>query len=69
MKKKDRIKQIAVEVIQNESEAIIRLPEFIDDQFVECVELIHKSKGRVIITGFMIYPPQANKIHLHPVTL
>ena len=51
MKKKDRIIQIAQEVIQKESESINRLPKFIDNQFVECVELIHQSKGRVIITG------------------
>ncbi|MCD4794244.1 MAG: KpsF/GutQ family sugar-phosphate isomerase [Bacteroidales bacterium] len=43
--------QIAKEVIQKESESIKRLPEFIDNQFVDCIELILGSKGRVIITG------------------
>ncbi len=51
MGKRERIIQIAKEVIQKESESIKRLPEFIDNQFVDCIELILESKGRVIITG------------------
>ncbi len=51
MGKRERIIQIAKEVIQKESESIKRLPEFIDNQFVDCIELILGSKGRVIITG------------------
>jgi len=45
------IKKLAQKTIQTEAEAINRLAEFIDDDFVNIVELIHKSSGRVIITG------------------
>lgn len=45
------IKKLAQKTIQTEAEAINRLAEYIDDEFVNIVELIHKSSGRVIITG------------------
>ena len=44
------IKQ-AVEVLKIEAEGILKLADRIDDNFVKMVELIHNSKGRLIISG------------------
>ena len=51
MKNSGSIKEIAKTTITKESEAISDLINAIDDDFVKCVELIIKSKGRVIVTG------------------
>lgn len=45
------IKGIARKVIADEAGAVRRLADFIDDDFVRVVDLIYKSKGRVILTG------------------
>jgi arabinose-5-phosphate isomerase len=45
------IKKKAKEVIRKEAEAVARLEKKIDDNFVRAVELILRSKGRVIVTG------------------
>lgn len=45
------IKGVARKVIADEAFAIQRLADFIDDDFVKVVDLIYKSKGRVILTG------------------
>ncbi len=44
------IKQ-AVEVLKIETEDILKLAERIDDNFSEMVELICRSKGRLILSG------------------
>lgn len=44
------IKEIARQVIADESEAIRNLAQYIDDDFEKVVDLIYRSKGRVIIT-------------------
>lgn len=51
MNKKITIKETALTTIRTESEAILKLENSIDDDFIQCVELIFHSKGRVIITG------------------
>jgi len=48
---KKNIKTIAIETINTEIDAIINLKKSINDDFTSCVELIYKSKGRIIITG------------------
>jgi len=45
------IQKIARQTIQTEAAAISRLADYIDEDFAQIVELIHKSNGRVIITG------------------
>lgn len=45
------IKTIAQNVLKNESVALLKLVDYIDDSFVKAVELIYHSKGRVVITG------------------
>lgn len=45
------IKEVAKKVIADEAEAICRLGDYIDGDFVKVVDLIYKSKGKVIITG------------------
>lgn len=49
-KKKEAIER-AKEVLKIEAQSIIRLIDKIDNNFSKAVELIYKSKGRVIITG------------------
>lgn len=49
-KKKDAIER-AKEVLKIEAQSILRLVDIIDNNFSKAVELIYKSKGRVIITG------------------
>ncbi|MFH4964331.1 KpsF/GutQ family sugar-phosphate isomerase [Gaetbulibacter sp. M235] len=41
----------AIQAIELESQAILNLSKLVNDDFAEAVNLIHKSKGRVIITG------------------
>jgi len=48
---KKAITSIAKETIEIESKAISSLSTFITDDFSEAVDVIYKSKGRVIITG------------------
>ncbi|MGV8056752.1 MAG: SIS domain-containing protein [Smithellaceae bacterium] len=50
IKKQDAIKR-AKEVLKIEAESILRLIDKIDNNFYRAVNLIYKSKGRVIITG------------------
>ena len=45
------ILSIAKETIDIESKAISNLSELLNDDFADAVQLIYKSKGRVIITG------------------
>lgn len=41
----------AKEVIRIEGEAVLNLINHIDNEFVKAVEIIYKSKGRVVLTG------------------
>lgn len=45
------LKELAVNVIDKEAKAVERLKPYIDDEFVEILNLIYGSKGRLIITG------------------
>ena len=45
------IKSVAKKVVSDEALAIQNLSNFIDDDFEKVVNLIYKSKGRVIVTG------------------
>lgn len=56
------IKNIAREVLQNESLAVQRLIDYLDDSFEACVNAILASKGRVVITGIGKSAIIANKI-------
>ncbi|HKL35742.1 MAG TPA: KpsF/GutQ family sugar-phosphate isomerase [Salegentibacter sp.] len=51
MKLKEKILTAAKETISIEAKAIANLENFIDSEFVEAVEKIYESKGRVIVTG------------------
>lgn len=51
MKSETEVKRIAKEVLKNEADALLKLIDYIDDDFVKSVELIYESKGRVVITG------------------
>ncbi len=56
------IKQIAKDVLINESRAVENLTNFIDNDFEACVRAILQSKGRVVITGVGKSAIIANKI-------
>lgn len=62
MKLAKNIKTSAIKVLQTEGEAVLNLINFIDDEFVSCVEALLESKGRVVITGVGKSAIIANKI-------
>ena len=51
MIKKDNILASAKKTILSESESIAKLTQFLDDNFVNAVEIIYESKGRLVVTG------------------
>ncbi|HUH18813.1 KpsF/GutQ family sugar-phosphate isomerase [Albibacterium sp.] len=51
MKTNSEIKNIAIHALKTEAEAVLKLTEYINDDFVKVVIEILKIKGRVIITG------------------
>ncbi len=51
MKNLDTIIAFAKQTVASEAKAIAHLEQFIDTEFAEAVQIIHNSKGRVIITG------------------
>ncbi|MEG0518387.1 MAG: SIS domain-containing protein [Bacteroidales bacterium] len=48
---KNNLKDLAVSVIDKEAQAVENLKPYIDDVFVEVINLIYSSKGRLVITG------------------
>ncbi len=62
MKKEAEIIRIAQRVIQIEAETILALKSSIDKGFVECVQTVFESTGRLIITGIGKSALIANKI-------
>ncbi len=51
MTAKNNILQTAKETIIAESQAIAKLAELLTDDFARTVELIHNTKGRLVVTG------------------
>ncbi len=51
MKSVIKIKKIALQIIEKESRSVSNLKTYINDDFAKCIEIIYKSKGRVVITG------------------
>ncbi len=47
----ESLKELAVSVIDKEEKAVARLKSFIDDKFIEILQTVYNSKGRLIITG------------------
>ncbi len=62
MKTAEEIKSIAYQTITKEARAIENLKNFIDNDFVDVVNLIFNSKSRVIITGIGKSANIGNKI-------
>jgi len=56
------IKQLAIQTIKTEAEAIGKLALYIDDDFEKSVLLLYNIKGRVIVTGIGKSAIIANKI-------
>jgi arabinose-5-phosphate isomerase len=56
------IRNIARNVLLNESKAVENLTNFIDNDFEACVRYIFQSKGRVVVTGVGKSAIIANKI-------
>ncbi|MEI6173771.1 MAG: KpsF/GutQ family sugar-phosphate isomerase [Bacteroidota bacterium] len=51
MKNFQALKAIAINTIKDEANAITNLEKFVNKDFLNCVDLILHSKGRVIVTG------------------
>ena len=51
MTSSETIKALAQKTISTESKAITKLLDYINDDFVKSVEIIFKTKGRLIVTG------------------
>lgn len=47
----NNIRQYASDVINSEIVALQRMNDFINDDFVAAVNIMHKAKGRIVITG------------------
>ena len=56
------IQKISKETILHEAKAIEKLADYIDEEFVQIVDTIYRSEGRVIITGIGKSANIANKI-------
>jgi arabinose-5-phosphate isomerase len=48
---KENILAIAKKTILSESEAIVKLIDYLDENFSKAVEIIFQSKGRLVVTG------------------
>ncbi|MES2239830.1 MAG: KpsF/GutQ family sugar-phosphate isomerase [Bacteroidota bacterium] len=48
---KENILAVAKKTILAESEAIVKLIDYLDENFVKAVEIIYQSKGRLVVTG------------------
>ena len=62
MKKEAEITKIAQRVIQIEAETVLALKASIDENFVDCVNAVFASSGRLVITGIGKSALIANKI-------
>ncbi|MBD0726462.1 D-arabinose 5-phosphate isomerase [Flavobacterium sp. L1I52] len=51
MTSKENILAIAKKTILSESEAIVKLIDYLDENFSKAVEIIFQSKGRLVVTG------------------
>lgn len=51
MKNSEEIKNIAIQVINDEEKAIANLKNYIDDAFPKAVEALYSTSGRVVVTG------------------
>ncbi len=56
------LKSLAVSVIENEYKAIQHLTTFINDDFIQSINAIHQSNGRVVVSGIGKSALIANKI-------
>ena len=50
-KSSSEIADLARKVIRQEAESVANLTSFIDQSFLDVVDLIFNSKGRLIVTG------------------
>ncbi len=48
----EKIKEVAIQCIQKEADAVGQLTNFVDDGFVQSVKIMfHATEGRIIVTG------------------
>src|SRR5574344_4957 len=59
---KETIRELAESVIEKEAQAVKELKPFVDSRFLEVLDIIFNSKGRLIITGIGKSAIIANKI-------
>ena len=58
----DELRQTVIETLKTEAEALARMSTLIDDTFIQIIERIHNSGGRVILTGIGKSAQVAQKI-------
>lgn len=51
VKKSDKLRQLAIDTLTLEAQSVLRLTEFIDDDFLSCVQAMLVCKGRIVVTG------------------
>lgn len=51
VKKSDKLRQLAMDTLTLEAQSVLRLTEFIDDDFLSCVQAMLVCKGRIVVTG------------------
>ena len=48
----EKIKEVAIQCIQKEADAVGQLRDYVDDGFVQSVKIMfHATEGRIIVTG------------------
>jgi arabinose-5-phosphate isomerase len=62
MKSAEETLQTARNVLDIEAQTIIRLKDFLDEDFYKAVKIIYEAKGRVVVTGIGKSANIANKI-------
>lgn len=62
MKSAEEIKQIAIDTINHEANSIKNLTNYIDNNFINAVNTILETKGKVVVTGIGKSGIVANKI-------
>ena len=48
---KEEVIVYAIETIELETQSVAKLKDYVNDAFVRAVEMIHNSKGRVVVSG------------------
>ena len=48
---KEQVMQQAIETIELEMQSVAKLKDYVNDNFIKAIEVIHSAKGRIVVTG------------------